>query len=476
MDYKFYISIDWLSNIEIKIKLYMKRNSSIAILGLGVTGTSVAKYLKKNNQEFTVYDTRKNLLITDEIKKYVNQENIILGNFEINIVKNHDVFIVSPGIKLDKIFLSEIKKNKKIIKTDIDLFDEQNKKNIICITGSNGKTTVTLLLEYILKKLGKKAKAGGNVGYPALALLEKDYEYNILELSSYQLEMTNKISCKAALVTNITPDHLDRHKTFDNYIKIKNKIFYNSEYAILNYSDKNIIPQTNQKKIFFGNKSQIKDNNFSIVEFNKKNCIYYGNRKLICQDDIKLLGNHNLLNICSALAIIHALNLDINQAANIAKSFPAVEHRIEKFYRKDNINWINDSKATNVDSTISAVLSIKPEIILLLGGRAKEQNYSELNKILSEKVKNLVIFGESKKELFEKLSSVKNVTITDSLEDAIKISKEIAENLVRESNTIELNIILSPACSSFDKFTSYEERGKYFKKSVLNEYRQCYEK
>jgi len=472
LDYKFYTCIDRLSNIEIKIKLYMKRNSSIAILGLGVTGISVAKYLKKNNQEFIAYDTRKNLPITDEIKKYVNKKNIILGNLEVNIIKNHDVFIVSPGINLDKIFLKEIKKNKKIIKSDIDLFNEQNKKNVICITGSNGKTTVTLLLEYILKKLGKKAKAGGNVGYPALALLEKEYEYNILELSSFQLEMTNKISCKSALITNITPDHLDRHKTFDNYIKIKHKIFENSEYVILNNSDKNILPQTNPKKLFFGSKDPTQDNSFSIVEFNNKNFICYGDRKLICQDDVKLLGNHNLLNICSVLAIIQSLNLNIDEAANIAKNFQAVEHRLEKFYHKGIVNWINDSKATNVDSTISAVLSIKQEIILLLGGRAKEQNYSQLNTILSGKVINLIIFGESRKYLSEKLSSVKNVTVTNSLEEAIKISKEIAEKMVRKKTNIkELNIILSPACSSFDKFLSYEERGVYFKKCVLNEYR-----
>jgi len=450
----------------------MKKKSSIAILGLGVTGISVAKYLKKNNEEFIAYDTRKNLLITNEIKKYVKKENIILGNFKINIIKKHDIFIVSPGINLDEIFLKELKKNKKIIKTDIDIFDEHNKKNVICITGSNGKTTVTLLLEFILKKLGKKAKAGGNVGYPALALLEKEYEYNILELSSFQLEMTNKISCISSLITNITPDHLDRHKTFDNYIKIKHKIFLNSEYIILNDSDKNIIPQRSAKKIFFGSKEPIKENSFNITKFNNKNYICFGIKKLICQDDIKLLGNHNLLNICSVLAIIYSLNLNIYEAANIIKSFPAVEHRIEKFYHNGIINWINDSKATNIDSTISAVLSIQREIILLLGGRAKEQNYSQLNSMLSGKVKNLIIFGESRKILSEKLSLVKNVTVTDTLEEAIKLSKKTAENLVRNKKNIkEINIILSPACSSFDEFTSYEERGIYFKKCVLKEYR-----
>ena len=157
--------------------------------------------------------------------------------------------------------------------------------------------------------------------------------------------------------------------------------------------------------MFFGSKDPTQDNSFSIVEFNNKNFICYGDRKLICQDDVKLLGNHNLLNICSVLAIIQSLNLNIDEAANIAKNFQAVEHRLEKFYHKGIVNWINDSKATNVDSTISAVLSIKQEIILLLGGRAKEQNYSQLNTILSGKVINLIIFGESRKYLSEKLSS-----------------------------------------------------------------------
>ena len=152
-----------------------------------------------------------------------------MGPISIESINDHDNFIVSPGISLEHNFITKIKSANKNIQTDIDLFDQEKRKNVLCITGSNGKTTVTLLLEHILNSLGKKAKAGGNIGLPALELLETNLEYNILELSSFQLEMTKKISCLASLITNITPDHLDRHKSFENYKYIKHKIFANSE-------------------------------------------------------------------------------------------------------------------------------------------------------------------------------------------------------------------------------------------------------
>ena len=262
----------------------------------------------------------------------------------------------------------------------------------IAITGSNGKTTVTLLLEHILNSLGKKAKAGGNVGLPALELLETNLEYNILELSSFQLEMTKKISCLASLITNITPDHLDRHKSFENYKYIKHKIFENSEKQILNRSDKNIYKT--EKNITFSFGSDKPPNNSSFgIEFSKGlNYIIKGKERILCENEIKLLGRHNLENICASLAIINFLGLDINKALESIKDFNCVEHRMEKFHEKRNLHWINDSKSTNKDSTISAVNALKGNIILILGGRSKTNNYTDLEKIvnseLSTKIKS----------------------------------------------------------------------------------------
>ena len=444
-----------------------KSNLPIAILGLGKTGLSVAKYFHSNNQKFIVYDTRKNLVLTDEIKKYIKIENIILGKIKNNFVFQHDNFIISPGVNLDEKILEEIKNNNKNIQTDIDIFNESGNKKVICITGSNGKTTVTSILEHILNKIGKKSKAGGNIGLPALELLYEDYEYYILELSSFQLEMTKQIKAESSLITNITPDHLDRHKTFKNYINIKHKIFDNTKNIIINRSDKNIKKNKYNFKYTFGANSPEDENSFGINSVKGINYIYQGSEKILNENDTKLIGYHNLVNICSALAVIKSLGLNIKNSTESIKSFEILEHRMENFYYENNIRWINDSKATNVDSTISAVNSLKNNIILLMGGRSKTNDYAELNIVISGKVKHLILFGECKDLLFDKIKSVENIIRVKDIDSAVIKANYLANNFLEKSKN-NVNIILSPACSSYDSFISYEERGNFFKKCVLN--------
>ena len=444
-----------------------KSNLPIAILGLGKTGLSIAKYFHRNNQKFIVYDTRKNLVLTNEIKKYIKIENIILGEIKNNFICQHDNFIISPGVNLDKKILEEIKNNNKNIQTDIDIFNESGDKKVICITGSNGKTTVTSIVEHILNKIGKKSKAGGNIGLPALELLYEDYEYYILELSSFQLEMTKQIKSESSLITNITPDHLDRHKTFKNYINIKHKIFDNTKNIIINRSDKNIKKNKYNFKYTFGTDSPEDENSFGINSMKGINYIYQGSEKILNEHDTKLIGYHNLVNICSALAVIKSLGLNIKNSTESIKSFEILEHRMENFYYENNIRWINDSKATNVESTISAVNSLKNNIILLMGGRSKTNDYAELNTAISGKVKHLILFGECKDLLFEKIKSVENIIRVKDIDSAVIKANYLANNFLEKSKN-NVNIILSPACSSYDSFISYEERGNFFKKCVLN--------
>ena len=443
-----------------------ENNSTTAIIGLGKTGTSVAKYLKNKNKEFVAYDTRENLKITNEIEKYIDKKNIYLGKFSHSIIKKHDNFIISPGIKLKKEFINEILKKNKNIKTDIDIFDEESSCKIICITGSNGKTTVTSLLEHILTGMGKKAKAGGNIGLPALELLFKDYEFCILELSSFQLELTKKIRSLSSVITNITPDHLDRHNTFENYARIKHKIFKHSKNIIINREDVNIKKQNFSYKYTFGSSKPKNAKEIGILFENGKKYIFHGNNKILGENEIKLIGKHNMINICTSLCVILSLGLNINEAANQIKNFKPIEHRMENFYSDGKISWINDSKATNVASTISALNSLNENIILILGGKSKEDDYRKLHAAINTKVKQVIIYGESRK-LLSKQINVKNKTIeVINVKEAVEIAKKIAKKNMNK-NSKSISILLSPACSSYDMFKSYEERGLYFKKCVF---------
>ena len=446
-----------------------KSNLPIAVIGLGKTGISVAKYLFNNNINFIIYDTRKNPEFFIEAKKYINLEKIILGDIGKEIADYHDNFIISPGLELDKNLIKKIYKDKKNLLTDIDIFNDKKRNNLICITGSNGKTTVTLLIEHMLINLGKKAKAGGNIGLPVLELLRKDYEYNVIELSSFQLEMLEKINCEVSLITNITPDHLDRHKSLDNYIKIKHKIFNNTKNIIINRCDKNIKKEEISFKYSFGDNIPKNKNEFGIKKINGTNNILFGKKKMVSENEVLLIGNHNLVNICSALSVIQALGLNIDEACKHVKTFKCIEHRMENFFNKSNIRWINDSKATNIDSTVSALNSLDNNIILILGGRAKTDDYKKLNDVISKKVNQVILLGESKNIMLKQITAVNNIAIVDTIENAVIKAKDFATKLCDESK-IPVNIILSPACSSFDMFKSYEERGQLFKEYALNQY------
>jgi len=279
--------------------------------------------------------------------------------------------------------------------------------------------------------------------------------------------MTKQIKAESSLITNITPDHLDRHKTFKNYINIKHKIFDNTKNIIINRSDNNIKKNKYNFKYTFGIDSPEDENSFGINNTKGTNYIYQGSEKILSEDDVKLIGFHNLINICSALAVIKSLGLNIKNSIESIKSFEILEHRMENFYYKNNIRWINDSKATNIESTISAVNSLKNNIILLMGGRSKTDDYAKLNTAISGKVKYLILFGECKDLLFEEINSVENIIRVEGIESAVIKANYLAKNFLEKSKN-NINIILSPACSSYDSFLSYEERGNFFKHCVLN--------
>ena len=443
----------------------------IAVIGLGITGLSIVRFLKKNNKSFKVYDTRDNPPRIEEFSKISSKLEFIPGPINKNIIDRSSLIITSPGINFSKDFLDYSKKRKIKIISDIHCFCKSSKQDIIGITGSNGKTTVTSLITHILNDIGYSATSGGNIGEPALNLLDKEHQYNVIEMSSFQLEYSKNISCKTALITNITPDHLDRHKNFEDYKKIKMKIFEMAENAVYFRSDKNIKNINVKNKISFGLDKLDDKKTFSIIKEGNNYYIYHGKDRLINEDQINLIGQHNLLNVAAALGAILSLDIDPKLTLDSISSFKPIEHRMEEFYTYKNISWINDSKSTNLEATLAAVKGIKGPIILLFGGRPKTEDIQEVEKFFFNPSNKMIVFGEMKELVEAQLKNKDKIIFVDNLEEAVERANiqalDLNRYLTKNKINDKINILLSPGCASFDMFSDYIDRGNQFKNIVI---------
>jgi UDP-N-acetylmuramoylalanine--D-glutamate ligase len=395
------------------------------IFGCGLTGASVARFLAQKNLKFIIIDTRKNPPQQNNLPPCQS----CFGNIDKNILNNIQTIILSPGINPDNILINYAKQlNIKII-SDIDLFYSYYPNKIyLGITGSNGKSTTTKLIEHLLNfsnKAAKKAIACGNIGLPICDTGE-NYTYYVIEFSSYQLDITNNIKLKYGVVLNISPDHLDRYQNFDNYINSKLKIY--------NLSTTNIINPDNPYTQ-------------NIQGIN------------LIQEDFKtnLLGKHNQENILTAITICQNLGMDLTKIKNTLLTFKGLPHRLEFVVNINNIDFYNDSKATNSISTISAINALLEKyqtITVILGGEIKNENYTELFKLINTKIAIAILIGSSSTEFTKQIKISKYEA--KSMQNAVKIAKNLKTDVV----------VLSPACASFDWYNNFEQRGEDFKQCL----------
>lgn len=379
------------------------------IIGTGITGQSCARYFARKGIPYHLLDTR-NLSEQDKI-----------------LLDNSKEIVLSPGID------PSLFPNHKII-SDIELFAREAKAPIIGITGTNAKGTVTTLLTEMINHSGKTALMGGNIGIPALDLLEQPApDFYVLEISSFQLEITDHLPCIASTILNISPDHLDRHNTMENYIAAKQKIYLSSKNCIYNLDDPATKPA--QNGLGFG----LKDMN------------------LLPLSDLKIKGTHNYSNALAALALGKAIGLPHDKMLEALKKFPGLEHRCEWVATYNNIDFINDSKGTNIGATIAALegLGTKHNIILIAGGQGKGADFNLLKPSVDKYVSEVILFGQDANLMSKALA---RNTITDSLKSAVLLAKQLAK-----PGDI---ILLSPACASWDMFKDFEDRGRQFKDLV----------
>lgn len=452
----------------------MDKNYAI-VLGAGRSGISATKALTTiKNCYVYLYDENDNLDINN-IKKILPDDSTYelrisdITDEELDQIK---LCVISPGFPKYKEIVKRLKEKKIPIISEIELGYIISKGLICCVTGSNGKTTVTTLVGELLKTRYNDVHVCGNIGitFCEESLRTNDQSVSCIELSSFQLEDIKDFKPHVAAILNISPDHLDRYDSYEDYIKAKLNIAVNqtkSDVLILNYDD-TVLRELSKKKDLFKSK---------IVYFSSKqklaqgfyldgNSIMFADgskvSKIINLDELLLKGIHNYENVMASIAMSYYMDVPFQNMTEVLKRFKSLPHRIEFVRNKNGIKFYNDSKATNPDSTIKAITAIDGKIILIAGGRDKHFDYGDLIVCIKEKVKNLVLIGENKKKIASKckVMNYNNVLFADDLEEAVNIAVTYAN--------VGDNILLSPACSSLDMFKNYEDRGNQFKEIVMN--------
>ena len=443
---------------------------NVLVVGLGVSGIACIKGLSRTGEKIYAFDESPKENLKDRLKEVEGIEaEYYFGNEELKKInmKNLDYAIKSPGIKYEVPVIEMLLKNNVEVISDIEAAYRATDATIVSITGTNGKTTTTTLTGEMASESGIPFKVTGNIGFGMYndALNAKKGDVLVAEVSSFQLAGTSRYKPHISLITNITPDHLDYHHTVENYIEAKFKNVINqdeNDYAILNYEDatiRNFSDKIKAKKKFFSSGRILEDGIFA-----ENDRLYYKNKNnkqfIISTKEIFIPGKHNLENAMAAAGAAIALGIDIEIISGVLKEFKGVEHRLEFTGEYNKVKFYNDSKGTNPDASIKAIQGIEKPIVLIAGGYDKKSSYDEFIKAFDDKVKALILLGQTAKDI-ERCAlkyGFENIYLVETMDEAVKKSFELAE----EGD----NVVLSPACASWGMYPNYEVRGRDFKERV----------
>ena len=424
------------------------QNKKVTVIGLGKTGLSCVDFLRAKQADVRVIDTRQQPAGADQLSKEIPLHT---GSLNQQWLLESDLIVISPGLAVKTPEIQTALQAGVEVVGDIELFCREGDKPIVAITGSNGKSTVTTLVAEMAKAGGLSVGMGGNIGIPALSLLNQQHDLYVLELSSFQLETTYSLKAVAATVLNVTEDHMNRYVDLQDYRHAKLKIYDNCQTAVINGEDALTLPTTQcpQQQVFFA------ENNADYWLRPDGHHIYLMacNESILTIDEMKLSGRHNYMNALAAIALAQAAGVNLLGIQTALREFGGLEHRFQLAHMANGVRWINDSKATNVGSTVAALtgLQVKGKLHLLLGGDGKGADFSELATLINQPHIFCYCFGQDGKQLAA-LSSQSQ--LFDTMEQAIAA--------IRPQLQAGDMVLLSPACASLDQFPCFEARGDEF--------------
>lgn len=434
---------------------------SILVVGLGQTGLSVAQYLAAKGLTFKVVDSRIEPPGKNELAALGNKITAQFGEFNPEFFADCDCLVVSPGIAISTPIIKSCAERGAEIIGDIELFIREAKAPIIAITGSNGKSSVTTLVGLMAEAAGWKACAGGNLGTPALDFLkESTPDVYVMELSSFQLETTRSLKAKAAMVLNVSEDHMDRYDSYADYAAAKQVIYHGCEVAVLNRDDALVMAMPHDgQRMSFGLDAPKTDDEYGIQVINGVTWLAKGKKALMATTEMKLPGLHNAANALASLALGEALGLPFDAMLKAIKDFKGLAHRTQWVRERNGVNYYDDSKGTNVGATLAALAGMPNKTVLIAGGQGKGADFSPLGEVLERKARALILIGEDRLKIAAVAEGKCPYVFASSMPEAVQKAADLAH--------VGDNVLLSPACASFDMFKNYGHRGDMFVQAVL---------
>jgi UDP-N-acetylmuramoylalanine--D-glutamate ligase len=440
-------------------KLGLDESSRVLVVGLGATGLSVARFLSNLGIKLAVADTREKPPGLEQLREWLPDVAVFLGGFDAVAFDRATHLVVSPGVALETPIVQQAMRAGKPVFGDLDLFASVAGAPVIAITGSNGKSTVTTLLGVMAEASNRTVRVGGNLGTPMLDLLDRDAEFYILELSSFQLERSSLLDAQAATVLNISPDHMDRYSSLQAYAEAKRLIFRGQGLMVLNADDPTVqaMAEDGRRCVRFSLK-EAADAEYRLATVGGEAQLVRGSQPLLPVAELRIKGRHNIANALAAIALGDAIGLPDAAMVQAMREFSGLDHRMQWVANIGGVTFINDSKATNVGACVAALEGLSEPAVLIAGGDGKGADFTQLVAAVGGRVRAVVLMGRDAPLLERVLNPVAVTVRVDNMPQAVAAARQLAQ-------TGDI-VLLAPACASQDQYKDYQERGRLFAQAV----------